>query len=68
MSLQTICPKFCTREYAPVCAMMGSELKEFSNKCVLDSWNCESEESKLIGFQQFLKDVKNFSYLIKLGI
>ncbi|XP_046811559.1 uncharacterized protein LOC124420985 [Lucilia cuprina] len=38
------CPKFCTREFDPVCAKLNEELREFSNKCVLESWKCESDE------------------------
>lgn len=46
LPLEEPCPKFCTRELNPVCAKSGGELREFANKCVLQTINCETERSK----------------------
>ncbi|MCC6204578.1 MAG: hypothetical protein IT533_06270, partial [Hyphomicrobiales bacterium] len=29
-------PRFCTREYAPVCARSGSQVRTFPNSCEAD--------------------------------
>ena len=63
------CPKFCTREYEPVCAEFNSEMKEFSNQCVLRQTICETNTSKLKTALNELKSVfKNiFNFFYRMG-
>ncbi|KAG5684705.1 hypothetical protein PVAND_013919 [Polypedilum vanderplanki] len=37
-----ICPRFCTKEYVPVCASNGIENRTFSTKCMLKFHNCHN--------------------------
>lgn len=41
------CPIFCTLEYSPICAKLGNDLREFANKCELETTKCYMQQGNL---------------------
>lgn len=39
------CSIFCTKIYQPVCGISGKSEMTFSNRCMMDLYNCEQRES-----------------------
>lgn len=39
-----ICDERCTREYFPICASNGEDLRTFNNQCELTKFNCLNDE------------------------
>nr|CAD7205029.1 unnamed protein product [Timema douglasi] len=47
------CPKVCSADYKPVCAKdCNNHMLTFSNLCMLESYNCCHENSKIGGFHK----------------
>lgn len=45
------CPKVCTLEYEPICAKNENDVREFANKCELESLICETQQGKILDEQ-----------------
>jgi len=50
------CPLVCPALYAPVCASLGKNFKEFDNSCELRAANCRKERDNLTRKSTLLRE------------